>query len=304
MLAVSFVLSAPPAGLPGCPPTFDASGKVVPGTCIDCNQSLASGSMLRLTGKRDLGGKSLPDCNCTYDPYPCAIVGPESGQPATIVLPDNDCMLLAHGEVNISGRVRFVVGHKSRQFDCMRDGEAHGSILGSDSNLTFARNAAVSVETTDDTVVINPGGFWTGGWIFVHGTVNASLKRGQMTGINGVLTSSGVRVSSTGRVIASGQAVARGAALEGGDYNSIDGVVECSNYKASDSGGCINAGQYLTIGPTATIRAADAYTSTAGVANGGKTTTLFGSVVAENIHSDDAVRAALPPSRPRRSLLL
>ena len=46
------------------------------------------------------------------------------------------------------GRVRFVVGHKNRAFDCCRDGEGHGSVLCSYSNLTIARGAVVTLETT------------------------------------------------------------------------------------------------------------------------------------------------------------
>merc|ERR1719321_1429633 len=95
-------------------------------------------------------------------------------------------MLLAQGEVTLSGGIRFIVGKKSGHFDCCRDGEGHGSILCSYTNLTIAAGASIHVETTDPDVVVNPGGFWTGKSIIVSGLVEASLQPGQMTGINGL----------------------------------------------------------------------------------------------------------------------
>ena len=159
----------------------------------------------------------LPDTE-----WECGIVGPETGPPATIILPDNDCMLAAKNNVTISGHIRFVVGKKNRRFDCCRDGEGHGSILcSSDGSLTFAKGSVITVETVSADTEVNPGGFWTSKHITVHGSVSALLGKGQMTGVNGLLSSSGVYVSGTGEVNVTGQKVARGAAIQGGDYGTI-----------------------------------------------------------------------------------
>ena len=146
-----------------------------PAITIKCNATLEAGSTLQLTDKLDLSGRDpAPDL-----PWPCGIVGPEASEdggdpePATIIVPDNDCVLVAQGLVTLRGHLRFLVGKKNRKFDCCRDGEAHGSILCTDTNVTFAEGSVVTVETKDDSVVVNPGGFWTGGFINVHGVVNA-----------------------------------------------------------------------------------------------------------------------------------
>ena len=274
-----------------------------PAVRLDCNKTLAPGSTLMLTDKRDLSGKMPCADNCTNDPYPCAIVGPDpAGPAATVHVPPNDCVLIAQGEVTISGRVRFVVGHKNRAFDCCRDGEGHGSVLCSYSNLTIARGAVVTLETTDDDVVVNPGGFWTGEWITVHGTVNASLKmhaggKGQMTGVNGLLSSSGIRVGATGAVIASGQNVARGAAVQGGGHGTVvDGSVTCSAYNVSDAGGCLAAGNNFTLGPAGRIAASDAFSvgGAGGVLDcGSNVAVLQGRVVADRIRSPNDAGAVL-----------
>lgn len=101
----------------------------------------------------------------------------------------------------------------------------------------------------------------------------------------------GVEVSSTGQVLASGQLVARGAAIQGGDAGTvINGTVECRSYNASDSGGCVAGGGFLSIGPTGSITGTSAYCSgSAGcVANGGHMLTLEGQVSGDGIYSDDA----------------
>ena len=175
-------------------------------------------------------------------------------------MPDNDCMLAAQGLVIISGHVRFIVGKKNRDFDCCRDGESHGSILCSWSNLTIAEGAVVTVETSDPDVIINPGGFWTSDYITVNGTVNATLLTvGQMTGVNGLFSSSGVLVGRSGQVIVRGPNIARGAAIQGGDAGTvIEGSVSCDSFVASDAGGCVAGGKFLRIAASASIRCTNA----------------------------------------------
>lgn len=252
---------------------------------ITCNASLAAGTTLQLTDKLDLSGKDPDPINV---PWPCAIVGPPvTGAPATIIVPDTDCMLLAQGLVTLSGHLRFVVGKKTKSFDCCRDGEAHGSILCSYSNLTIAAGAVVSVETASDDVIINPSPFWTGQWITVDGTVNASLKSGQMTGLNGVLSSSGVSVGTAGRVIASGQRTIRGAAVQSGDFGTrLDGEVTCVDYGSGDAGGCIAGGRFVAVGASARVEAANGNCTVAGCVISSddiSTYPLLGTVVARNI---------------------
>ena len=138
-----------------------AAATTAPPVRLECNATLKAGSTLALTDKLDLSGRQPDQPNSITSA--CGIYGPVgSGEPATIIVPDNDCVLLAQGEVTISGNVRFIVGHKSRSFDCCDDGEGHGSILCSYSNLTITADASVTLETVDSTVVVNPGGFWTG----------------------------------------------------------------------------------------------------------------------------------------------
>lgn len=257
-------------------------------TLLQCNKSLASGSTLRLTGKLDLSGKYPDPVN---NPWPCAVVGPAEGPPATIVMPDDDCMLLSQGEVTLSGNLRFIVGKKSQAFDCCRDGESHGSILCSYDGLTVAKDAHVVVETMSPDVVISPGGFWTADSITVEGALNATLQTGQMTGINGLLSAgNAVHISSTGSVVVSGTAVARGAAIQGGDGGTIiEGFVSCTRYTSGDAGGCVAGGNNLTITAGARIHASDVVGQVAGcVANGGKLLQLAGSVVVRNITCQDA----------------
>ena len=64
-----------------------------PAITIKCNATLEAGSTLQLTDKLDLSGRDpAPDL-----PWPCGIVGPEASEdggdpePATIIVPDNDC---------------------------------------------------------------------------------------------------------------------------------------------------------------------------------------------------------------------
>ena len=260
---------------------------------LQCNQTLTAGSTLALTDKLDLSGRQ-PDQPQSIQ-SPCGIYGPEGngGDPATILVPANDCVLLAQGLVTITGNIRFVVGNKTRQFDCCDDGEGHGSILCSYTNLTIAQGANVKVETTDgdDSVIINPGGFWTGNFIHVLGTVNASLKAGQMTGVNGLLSSTGVRVSSTGRVIATGMASVRGAAIQGGDDGTVlNGSVTCRNYSAGDAGGCIAAGQYFSLGPAGTVHASDGMgiNGASGLVAATDNMSIQGTIVAERLNTSDA----------------
>ena len=252
---------------------------------LQCNQSLSAGTMLRLTEKLDLSGKDPSHGPSIRDA--CAIVGPTAGPPATIMMPDGDCALHALGEVTLAGHLHFVAGNAQ---DCCFDGEGHGSILCSESNMTIAPKAHVTVEATDAKTIINPGGFWTAKYISVHGSVNATLAAGQMTGVNGLLSSSGVRVSRTGMVVASGMKVARGAAIQGGDFGTvIHGAVICSSYEAIDAGGCIAGGQNTTLGPSGTIYASDAKAVEAGgVVNGGHLFTVEGRIVARNLHSTAA----------------
>lgn len=257
-----------------------------------CNKTLAAGSILALTDKLDLSGRQPDQPHSIKDQ--CAIIGPSGNEFATILVPSNDCVLLAQGEVTISGNVRFVVGHKSKKFDCCDDGESHGGILCSYTNLTIAENSIVNIETTpgDDTVVINPGAFWTGKFINVHGIVNASLKYGQLTGLNGILSSNGIRVSARGKVIGSGMKTVRGAAIQGGDDGTVlNGTVECNNYTAGDAGGCIAAGNYFSVGSTAIIRTKNAFSTDSGVAISGSdmsTYPFFGKIIAENMNTTDA----------------
>ena len=264
---------------------------------LKCNETLAPGSTLNLTDKLDLSGRQ-PDQPKSITSA-CAIVGPTGDEPAaTILVPANDCVLLAQGEVSISGNVRFVVGHKSRKFDCCDDGEGHGGVLCSYTNLTIAENAVVSIETTpgDDTVVINPGIFWTGKFIHVHGVINASLKYGQISGLNGVISSSGIRVSATGKIIGSGMQTIRGAAIQGGDYGTVlDGVVKCTNYTAGDAGGCIASGHFFSFGSSGVIMARNAASavgaSSAGLVVSGNdmsTNPFLGKLTAINLNTSDA----------------
>lgn len=248
---------------------------------LQCNKTLAAGSTLTLTDKLDLSGS----------PDQCGIFGPTGDEPATIVVPAKDCVLHAQGEVTIRGNVRFLVGHRSKKFDCCDDGEGHGGILCSDSNLTIAEKALVTIATTDDAVVLNPGAFWTGSFIHVDGTVNATLQYGQMTGLNGVLSSSSMRVSANGHVIASGMKVARGVAIQGGDGGTVlEGTVECSDYHASDVGGCVAAGRNFSFLPSGIIRATNGH-SVGGVGVvlcGGGMADLQGTIIASNITTQNA----------------
>ena len=258
---------------------------------LQCNATLVAGSTLALTDKLDLSGRQ-PDQPASIT-TPCAIVGPPAGgPPATVLVPANDCVLLAQGEVSITGSVRFIVGHKNRHFDCCDDGEGHGGILCSYTNLTIAEGAVVTVETSDATAVLNPGGFWTGGYITVDGTVNASLLPGQLTGVNGLLSASGVRIGVTGRVIVSGAKIARGAAIQAGDYGTVlDGEVTCSSYHSSDSGGCVAGAKYLAVGPTGRIDVVHATGDVAGVvasATDMSTYPFRGTVTAAHVHCEDS----------------
>ena len=109
---------------------------------LTCNQTLAPGSTLALTDKLDLSGRQPDQPKSITDS--CSIVGPSKNEEAaTILVPANDCVLLAQGEVIISGNIRFVVGHKNRKFDCCDDGEGHGGVLCSYTNLTIKENAVV-----------------------------------------------------------------------------------------------------------------------------------------------------------------
>ena len=248
---------------------------------LQCNASLSSGSTLHLTEKLDLSGKDPSKGPSIHSA--CMIIGPKAAPPATIVMPDGDCALHALGEVTLAGHLRFIAGNAN---DCCFDGEGHGSILCSESNMTIAQAAHVTVEAMDAKTVINPGGFFTYKYIRVDGTVNASLAPGQMTGVNGLLSSSGVSVSRTGMVVTAGMKVARGAAIQGGDYGTIiNGTVMCTSHEASDSGGCIAGGQNTTLGPTSLIHATDMSVQSGGVVSGGKLLTIEGRIIARNIHS-------------------
>ena len=224
---------------------------------LTCNETLEAGSTMYLDSKLDLVHKF--DDSSGSLPWPCAVLGPDdpADEPATIYLPDDDCALITEGEVILSGSLRFVVGNKTKDFDCCDDGESHGSILCSYSNLTVSSGSVILVETTGPEVIIDPGGFWTGEYITVHGTVNATLRPGAMTGVNGLLSSGkGVRISSTGTVIAHGQHIARGAAVQGGDYGTvIEGTVICSSYHASSDGGCVAGGAYTIVRNSGLIQA-------------------------------------------------
>ena len=74
----------------------------------------------------------------------------------------------------------------------------------SDGNLTSAQDAVITVETVNTDVVVDPGGFWTGHNIAVHGRISALLQKDQMTGVNGLLSSTGVYVSKTAILAATG----------------------------------------------------------------------------------------------------
>jgi hypothetical protein len=234
-------------------------------TVLVCNQTLSAGSTIELDEKLDLINKY--NYYAPTLPWPCAILGPDESdaEPATIVLPENDCALAAEGEVTLGGRLRFVWTGSNEsdggELDCCEDGEGHGSILCSNSNLTIATGAVVSVESARPGAVVGPGGFWAGNRISVDGRVEATLARGgsRMTGVNGLISATGVRVSATGAVVVSGQDVARGAAIQGGDDGAIiDGVVECSAYTSSDAGGCVAGGDYASVGDTGSITAHNA----------------------------------------------
>ena len=263
-------------------------------TRLTCNQTLAPGSTLALTDKLDLSGRQPDQPKSIKDS--CSIVGPSKNEEAaTILVPANDCVLLAQGEVIISGNIRFVVGHKNRKFDCCDDGEGHGGVLCSYTNLTIKENAVVTIETTppgDDTVIINPGIFWTGKFIQVDGIIKASLKYPQISGLNGLLSSSGIYVSTNGKVIGSGMQTIRGAAIQGGDDGTvINGIVECTNYTAGDAGGCIAAGKFLNVGPNAIIRARNGkgISGSSGLVVGvDHAGTFFGTIIAENMNTSDA----------------
>ena len=267
-----------------------AAADPVPGPVrLACNASLAAGSTLALTVKLDLSGKE-PAPNAG-DPYACAIRGPKDKPFATILVPANDCVLLAQGEVTLSGYLRFVVGKKSREFDCCRDGEGHGSILCSLSNMTISKGAVVSVETIDNDVVINPGGFWTGKQIIVNGSVSAALLPGQMTGVNGLLSSNRVHVGKSGAVVVTGIASTRGAAIQGdggGMSVLIEGTVDCRRFTSGDAGGCIATGSgNLTLTDNGVVSAVDAYSTDTGIVmNGGHWLQIRGRVIASNITSD------------------
>ena len=168
-----------------------AMADAIPAVKLQCNQTLASGLTLRLTEKLDLSGKD-PSKGPSIQ-WACSIAGPKAGPPATIVVPDGDCALHALGEVTLAGYLHFVAGNVN---DCCFDGEGHGSVLCSESNVTIAPAAHVTIGAKDPTTVINPGGFWAAKYIHVDGTVNATLAPGQMTGVNGLLSSNGVRVST------------------------------------------------------------------------------------------------------------
>ena len=273
-------------GLAGILCVWGRATAAPPPVRLQCNQTLKAGSTLALTDKLDLSGRQ-PDQPQSIQ-GPCGIYGPIGDEAATILVPANDCVLLAQGEVTITGNIRFVVGTKIRQFDCCDDGEGHGGILCSYSNLTIAENARVSIQTTDDTVVLNPGAFWTGKSIHVHGTVNASLKNGQITGLNGILSSTAVHITSNGHIVGSGMDTIRGAAIQGGDGGTIiEGTVECKNFTSGDSGGCVAAGNNLTFASSGIIRASNGYNVGGGgvVLNGGKLADFQGTLVANNISS-------------------
>eukprot|EP00912_Choanoflagellata_sp_UC4_P001640 UC4_evm6s1044 len=257
---------------------------------LSCNTTLKSGSTLTLTEKLDLSGRN-PNQPDSID-GPCYIVGPNIQPPATIIIPQNDCALLAQGTVVLSGFIRFVVDHMDKNIDCCDDGEGHGSILCSYSNLTLTKNARISVETVDDTVVVNPGAFWTGNRIAIYGEMTVNLQFGQMEGVNGVLSSTSVYISQNAIVNVSGMKTVRGAAIQGGDSGVIlEGTVECRNYTSLDAGGCIAAGKNFSFASTGKIYASNARGkegSSGLVINGGALSIFQGSLVANDLITSDA----------------
>jgi hypothetical protein len=296
----------PPPGPPAPPP---------PGKMLACNASaLAPGAVLTLTKKLDQSGSCGSSACPPANHWPCALAGPAEGDPATIILPPNDCALHAAGDVTLSGRIIFVAG---QAHDCCHDGEGHGSIMCTDSggNITIALGAIITVKARSDDPEdsIGPGGFHADGGLTVHGVVNASLLRGQrLTGRNGLLAGNGgsvtrardrvhwgshnldsgaqslrtVHVAATGVVVVRGGASYFGNALAGGDAGvRVDGIVECSDFSGGD-GGCINAGQNFTLGPTGVVRVSNGTMSdNGGAINGGDMVTFEGGLlVARNIH--------------------
>ena len=126
--------------------------------------------------------------------------------------------------------------------------------------------------------------------------INASLKYGQISGLNGVISSTGIRVSATGKIIGSGMQTIRGAAIQGGDDGTVlDGLVKCTDYTAGDAGGCIAAGHFFSFGSSGVIVARNAR-STVGASGAGlvvdgddmSTYQFLGTLTANNLNTSDA----------------
>jgi hypothetical protein len=285
-------------------------------TKLRCNASaLAPGSVTTLTEKLDQSGKF----SGTANHWPCAIAGPATGAPATIVLPKGDCALHAGGDITLAGRIVFVAGQAK---DCCGDGEGHGSIMCTDSggNITIEAGAVITVQarSNDPEASVGPGGFHADGGLTVHGTVNASLLPGQrLTGRNGLLAGNGgstaggarsgvwvrrggapysppppppspsrvLHVAAGGVVIVRGGASAFGSALAGGgDGVRVDGVVECYDYHGGNDGGCISAGNAFVLGRSGVVRAINGSTADAGGVISAQTMLFEGGLVyAESI---------------------
>ena len=292
-----------------------ASAATVPQplTRLSCNASaLAPGSILKLTAKLDQSGAcGSSDCP-PANHWPCAIAGPATGLPATIIMPPDDCALHAGGDITFSGRLVFVAGHAK---DCCHDGEGHGSIACTDSSgtITIAPGAMITVQPRspdDPEDSISPGGFYADGGFTIFGMVTATGLAG---GRNGLIASGGgasasrrrrmhngservrsgggdatgvLHVTATGVVIVRGCAkVGLGCALSaGGDGARVDGLVECHDYHGGGAGGCISSGNRFVLGPTGVVRASNATDGDAGgVITSGIITMEGGLITAENI---------------------
>ena len=98
-----------------------------------------------------------------------------------------------------------------------------------------------------------------------------------------------VDVQETGKLVVRGGKIGRGLAFQAGDGGSrVAGVVYCSDYNASDAGGCISGGKQLKIESTGKIFSDNGYAESAGGVLSSDSMLLEGEIYAKDISTGGA----------------